>query len=1550
MATIKLNVMSYPQEGYLRHTYSPLKVLITGDGENKNKIEDFNISSDKLNITSKTLLNIDCQPSYDGTVNLILNDDVNPPRIINTRFTKQENDTFKVITRNQLIQTNLYNENSLDTQTRLIKNSNFFPKIDLIRVDDGGCLKGGNYTIYVKYIDGDFNESPVMCESGQISIFHGSDSSANGALSDEITSKQFTCKFSNLDISYNAFKLYLIREYSDLNGIRLREGLVLDEKYTFSESSIELTINGYEQMSTINPDDINVNYLSINHAKTQAQVQNMLFFGNVGQAVAKESELQNCSYFIEVLLRQSENIGWINPADYSSKGGSEYYDTENIYYRVGYWPDEYYRLGIVYIMNDDTTTPAFPLRGCAFSAFSDDYNNIEDARANGASNLINSTATLKCIFNPGDGESERTVLEKNTFITKDKYLINTFGVFKTPKEYNGIEDAEGDVAKRKHVIIDAENKTIKPFFFQMRIPNEVKTELIKLGVKGYFFVRQKRIPTTLGQGIALAIDDCSYAPMINYGGQYITEGFLVQKGNWDNDDITNENVNKGNDGDAIIPKYVLKQNWQFQKSLISAEGSRKQSSCLISLDADLSPSMQSSLSGESFVLEDAGKGSISLRDRCFTVTNIIDKKLETPAISYALPCIYVNSETPYKFIKDYGFSTKFGSQETTKDVAYFGKKIHHTEVDEELKGAYHIGNQNLLRGVFTGIIGICGSVEDNTRYNIRIPGYLDTKTMDYFTIRKNDNSTFHSVSDRYLLSESTNDHLIDVYRGDCYTNTVTIRLLRNFVDSDTPINDSIVDINTWNKHYAGYMAMGGSDPEDPKVPSGDWSMMNKSDLNAVPLGMWLTYKCLSSHNLGIRSIDRSYSDEEALMGNPRGFHPLYGMSTSSSNNIAESNILNGGYSTTVGFQSHLCAQDLPYIKELFDNRIIFSNVQVEDDFRNGYRVFQGLSYKDIDRQYGAIVKLLPWGTDLLCVFEHGIGIVPVNQKALMSTTTGQSIHMYGAGVLQSQVSLITGDYGSVWQESIIRTPIGVYGVDTFAKKIWRYSASKGFETISDMTIQRFLNDHIILKERTSTPDLGLRNVKTHYNNYKGDVMFTFYNYDRNEEWNLCYNERLGKWITRYSWTPIYSENINNIYYSFDKNRTTVLSQIGNLLGDDYGLKCTDSDLYYVIPSEQEQWANVEKTFVLTNTTLKDTRFTMSLDSIETSYLDSDGKEIYLKNENPSDDVISILEPNDTWTSAKVTLNPYALSTWFEESLPKITLTSVEEEIDENGKVISSEEIITETFDPKYKTTSCPLWIRANVSVNCFYGNPNKKIESGIDRHYVICFMAKNGEGALENTENTVSAESKMYDKMFINGVYVHGRAGIFDEIDYTDDELDNQILPTKWYDKQEPFEFEFSVSDPLGMHKIFENLMIISNRAEPESIQFEIEGDSYSVFKAMDNDYKNPTFNKDLKKSQYKNNTLFKNASVKWDTVLNQYSILMDQECKSIEKFGRRIGNMHYKEDAWYITINPLLLNKSGKIVSTKLRDKYLKVRVRYSGKDLALISAIKTTCNISAS
>jgi hypothetical protein len=49
-----------------------------------------------------------------------------------------------------------------------------------------------------------------------------------------------------------------------------------------------------------------------------------------------------------------------------------------------------------------------------------------------------------------------------------------------------------------------------------------------------------------------------------------------------------------------------------------------------------------------------------------------------------------------------------------------------------------------------------------------------------------------------------------------------------------------------------------------------------------------------------------------------------------------------------------------------------------------------------------------------------------------------------------------------------------------------------------MKIQKFLNDHIKLTESDKYPIVSLKNVKTHYNNYKGDLMFTFYNENENE--------------------------------------------------------------------------------------------------------------------------------------------------------------------------------------------------------------------------------------------------------------------------------------------------------------------------------------------------------------------------------------------------------------------------------------------------------------------
>ena len=1455
----KLYTKSYPQEGDLQHSYSPLKTLLKSD----NSIANFNTT--ELSIDLNHPLNIECQPSYDGTVNLIINDDKNPPRIINSRFSKIEDNRFKIINRNQTEQTNLYKEGSVDLSTRLFRNVNKIPKIDFVELNYFGQLKGGNYTFYIKYADNDYNKTDIVCESGQVSVFKGNlfdVSSISGTLQDERTNKSIKLLLSNIDETFSKFYIYYTREYSDLNGFRTMETVSLTKPYEILGDSQEIIINGFEQEDKITFEELNIQYHYVTNVKTQAQVQNMLFFGNVENEHPDVKNLQNISYFIEVGLHQKEHsIGWIDPVTYEAQNDTvdslEYYDSKNIYYNLGYWPDEIYRLGIVYIMKDDSLSPVFNLRGCNFTKLSTNEERITN------------TSSSEIPYKKWDAVSNSWItnyIERDEFLLNESDLSNTFGVFKNP------------IQTEQNVIQDYKNKETKPWYYKVTIPklsynndNETKSfdlmdELKDLGVKGFFIVRQKRIPMTLCQGVALGVDSESGLPVLYdpVAKNYFTESFLNQ---------TNGELNS-----LFLNRKV---------TTVDRKGS-----AIISLDACLVPELQSTLDGSSFLLQKVcGDGALVQNDRRFTL-NFKDAVSTTYR---SARCVFMNSDVPYKYIDGFGFSSRAGSAESSKTFSFFG---------DQSDDKYKKENWKLIRGVYAPYIATCANLENNAVYNIKVDNYSNQFMKDYFGIRRDDNSEFYAITDRFELDDKNRTQ--DVYRGDCFTNTVTIRLNRNFVDPDVPVNDTIVDSKTWVDHYGGYFntLLEDKDVDDEDLLKYNWLKINRSDLNAVPLGMWFTYKCLSNYHLDFRSEDRSHVEETALMGNPRSFYPLQDISTKSANKIDESWILNDGYSSTVGRKTNLVATSKPYTKDLFDTRVMFSNVQTEGDFKNAYKVFQGLSYKDIDRQYGSIVKLIPWGVNLLCVFEHGIGVLPINEKALIQTSTDQSIHMYGAGVLQNQISLVSPDFGTIWPESVIKTPIGVYGVDTYAKKIWRYT-ERGFETISDMKIQRFLNDNVKLKESDKYPIIGLKNVKTHYNHYKGDVMFTFYNFVEGREWNLCFNERQNKWITKYSWTPLYSENINNVFYSLDKKRGEVLSHIYDNRNSTYGIITSNNEWGFVSEDNKTLTDTFTTDIKLVGINADD--FDFEIKSFETSYIIND-VEHKLKIE---DDVAAYIKCEKTdggnWRL------------WWNK--------------DDMSKIL-------EKISVYYNV---PLYYKINVVVTPHLTINDSKVKFNNSFNKVIGVVVTN------------EYAPKEYDELLVNGFYVHGRAGIFNEIDYYDENLTNQISPTKWYGKQEPFEFEFVVNNDVGLHKIFDNLVIISNNVQPESFEFEITGDVYSLFKD------GGKFDKSIKKELYDSQSGFKNAKIEYDPILNSYSLIVEQLAKNIDdpKYRRRMGNIQYKEDSWYVTIDPIIFdpklkaNKEDRNVnwsSTKIRDKYLKIRVKYSGEDLVIITALKTLMTLSHS
>ena len=122
-------------------------------------------------------IDIEIQESYDGSVNLIINDDKNEPRLINSGFAVREGGKYELIERNQYEQTNKYSEEKLNSQIKLIRTIKEIPRIEFEELLYTGQLKGGNYNFYIKFADGDYNKTDIVCESSVISIFNGNPNS-----------------------------------------------------------------------------------------------------------------------------------------------------------------------------------------------------------------------------------------------------------------------------------------------------------------------------------------------------------------------------------------------------------------------------------------------------------------------------------------------------------------------------------------------------------------------------------------------------------------------------------------------------------------------------------------------------------------------------------------------------------------------------------------------------------------------------------------------------------------------------------------------------------------------------------------------------------------------------------------------------------------------------------------------------------------------------------------------------------------------------------------------------------------------------------------------------------------------------------------------------------------------------------------------------------------------------------------------------------------------------------------------------------------------------
>ena len=171
---------------------------------------------------------------------------------------------------------------------------------------------------------------------------------------------------------------------------------------------------------------------------------------------------------------------------------------------------------------------------------------------------------------------------------------------------------------------------------------------------------------------------------------------------------------------------------------------------------------------------------------------------------------------------------------------------------------------------------------------------------------------------------------------------------------------------------------------------------------------------MSNTNLSMRNTDNSRPSEEALFGSPRSFFPLYGFSTNSETKMPESFVVNSGHSSTTSDRYNFIIPDVPYLKNEYDARILFSDIHVNDSFKNGFRVFNTANYVDYPRIYGGITKIVPFRNNIIVVFEHGVALVPVNERAQVSDASGGPVYLTSPEdrVLPANFQILDPNFGS----------------------------------------------------------------------------------------------------------------------------------------------------------------------------------------------------------------------------------------------------------------------------------------------------------------------------------------------------------------------------------------------------------------------------------------------------------------------------------------------------------------------------------------------------------
>lgn len=1021
--------------------------------------------------TPSSFVKMELQPEYDSSINIILIERDNPPRIVNSKFMRDSlGNLVTTPDRPGTASSNTYLLSSLDEQTKLILATDKILKIALGSVTTGGKLKYGTFRYYFAYMTQDFNATEIIGQSGLCAVFTGVDlSTIKGGTSTQETDKKVLLTLSNIDTSFRYLKVYVLYS-SGQQGLE-QQMLSFVTPLEITGATMTFHHTGFEEVLEIDSSVVNTSFQNIDSATSATQVNGFLMLAGI-----REKSIDFTTFRAAALQVKAQDLAVSLPYSVSLSGIQGYADPTNVYNYVGLFGGEAYAYRVVFILPGGRLSPPFPIQG-------------RDAASDNAGTALSNN----------QGIYRAPLSNLNTFFDGSHIIARgvTFNVATVPSDIKA--------ASVGFFIVRAErnpNLITQGYFFPMlRVPpiefmdsNNTYYNRFQAGQESLYkmvpcvdgFLEAFEYDTASGGGDLYVVDANNklqyYFPIvINHFGASSADGQPS------GDNLSTYVNNFPNDYWAFISADSLAD----EPEVISKIAQRQGMKCLqlgkvsFTVIGNVAPLPTTSLGGGIDHADTASIGlfydanSIAMYNSPPPTVQTIDLCEFVPGESFATGSIFSSRiATRFKVSNSSG-GTAFGVYLAYN--SYFGMRVAGLRDISYASGNPQGGNSripsaNFVSGMESSYFGYSNYLSNvNASFLVNVypssgvdsSGNLTSVSLLYPDI---DSLIYKQVGQRYTWADAPTS--VDIFDGDCYT------------------------VKAFRKLYQS----GSRDPFSPL------------SIRNIDAGTLVSVIQQSPFNTNLRNPIRydasEFQDRSFYPYQSKGDFNLYRRYR-----FPETQAYSPGYSPDLGPKAFVPVSSLaPAIRSDFFSRISVSAKHIPNAFQNGYRNFTANNFQDYDSSMGRIVDVLNHRGLLLVVFQHGIGLMPINERILVGSDASGPIYAKPSTVLPVTMGYPSRQIGCQNPLSIVQTPSAVYGLDLDKRKIWQFRDK--VEVISDSQVSSFLENNDIFNPRSG------------YDFKYNEVVFT------TDNWTLVFREGLEKFTSFYASKPTMYASRGGQFFGF----------------------------------------------------------------------------------------------------------------------------------------------------------------------------------------------------------------------------------------------------------------------------------------------------------------------------------------------------------------------------------------------------------------------------------